>query len=61
MEKEASAVKSLQRNNITNRLFSNFSFEDLLLFFILFILIEEGIDDDFLILTIIFLILTKNN
>lgn len=40
-------------------IFSNFNSEDILLFLILFLLIEEGVDDDFLIIGIILLILTE--
>lgn len=39
-------------------LFSKFNNQDLLLFGLLFLLIEEGVEDEFLIFVIVFLILT---
>lgn len=45
-------------NRIKN-IFSNLGTEDILLFIVLFILIEEGVEDDFLIIALILLILTE--
>lgn len=51
-------IKPQKSNTKVNKQFQNFDFEDLLLFFILFLLIQEGVEDEFLIVMIILLIIT---
>lgn len=56
--KSKSPIKSSISNSITS-IMSRFSFEDVLLFGILFLLIQEEVEDDFLIMIIVLLILTE--
>lgn len=52
-------LKTSGFSSLIKNIFSNFNSEDILLFLILFLLIEEGIDDDFLIIGMILLIITE--
>lgn len=58
-EFEQNIAKRPSISNAITSIMSRFSFEDILLFGILFLLIQEEIEDDFLIMLIVLLILTE--
>lgn len=58
-EFEQNIAKRPSISNAITSIMSRFSFEDILLFGILFLLIQEEVEDDFLIMLIVLLILTE--